>query len=169
MLVKTKIITICFIFSLINVPVSSYGADTIYYEPEWGEFLSGNDFDSIYDSVIKGNYLYVTGFTFSNDFPVTNGVYSEGIGGKENAFVTKFDLNTREIIFSTQFGGDERDRAHGINIMDNGNIVIVGDTESANFPVTNDALIVNWTRLKSSTVLSLYSLLMVVNYYIQHI
>ena len=60
-------------------------------------------------------------------------------------FVTKIDLDTNEEIFTTYIGGYDTDRpsytehGRGITLDTEGNIYIVGLSDSPNFPVTNDA------------------------------
>jgi hypothetical protein len=83
---------------------------------------------------------YVTGSTFSSDFPVARAYQkscakdaSSGICSLD-AFVTKFAPSGKTLVYSTYIGGSGRDEATGIAIDASGNVHIVGRTESANFP-----------------------------------
>lgn len=52
--------------------------------------------------------LYVTGYTYADDFPTTAGVYQPSkviAGGAESAFVTKIDPTGSAIVWSTFLGG----------------------------------------------------------------
>jgi uncharacterized repeat protein (TIGR01451 family) len=89
-------------------------------------------FDLVLD--IAGD-VYVTGFTNSTDFPVTNGsIYA---GGLSDAFLIK--LNHVSTIYSTYLGGSSSDHGLGIDVDAIGGVVVVGDTFSTDFPVTSDA------------------------------
>jgi uncharacterized protein (TIGR03437 family) len=93
----------------------------------------------------SGN-AYVTGFTDSPDFPVTSGAYQTAFGGDQgvfttetgDAFVTKFDP-AGKLVWSTFLGGANNDLAGAIALDSSGNVVVVGATQSANFPVTKGA------------------------------
>jgi beta-propeller repeat-containing protein len=86
---------------------------------------------------ILGN-AYVTGFTFSVDFPTTAGAF-QAPGGFIDVFVTKINPSGSALVYSTFFGGSETDIANGIDIDVFGNAYVSGRTESTNFPVTAGA------------------------------
>jgi hypothetical protein len=80
----------------------------------------------------SGN-AYVTGFTGSADFPVTDGSTS---GGREDAFVTKLDARGARV-YSTYLGGKSFESGTGIAVDPSGNAYVAGITQSADFPVTD--------------------------------
>jgi hypothetical protein len=82
----------------------------------------------------SGN-VYVTGYTASVDFPVTNGAFDGTHNGSWDAFVFKFTGNG-SIIYSTFLGGSGNDYGYGIEATDDGSAVVTGYTSSVNFPVT---------------------------------
>ena len=102
--------------------------------------LGGVEWDAVQGLVsdTEGN-LYAVGTTYSSDFPVSTHSLQPNFGGESDAFVVK--LNSKgEVIWSTFLGGNKDEDGRGI-IMDNqGNIHIVGRTESENFPVTEGVL-----------------------------
>ena len=78
--------------------------------------------------------IYVTGFTNSEDFPVTEGVYN---GGLNDAFLLKLDdLST---IYAAYLGGNASDHGLGIAVDAIGGVIVTGDTYSDDFPITSDA------------------------------
>jgi len=79
--------------------------------------------------------IYITGFTKSLDFPVTDG--STYAGGLNDAFLLK--LNEESVIYATYLGGSGSDHGLGVAVDAAGGVVIVGDTSSTDFPVTDDA------------------------------
>jgi hypothetical protein len=92
--------------------------------------------------------VYLTGFTFSADFPVTTnaligapGPGGTGTGG--SGFVTKLTpslTGTAQLAYSTYLGGDTEDQGNGIAVDGTGDAFITGLTLSTNFPHTTNAL-----------------------------
>jgi hypothetical protein len=85
----------------------------------------------------SGN-AYVTGYTYSSTFPVTAGACQTSFGGIEDAFVMKLDSNGA-ILAATFLGGGSYDSGEGIALDSGGNVYVVGNTESGNFPATAGA------------------------------
>jgi Beta-propeller repeat len=86
---------------------------------------------------------YITGSTISTDFPVTPGAFQTGPGSTfpiDDAFVTKMNSTGTALIYSTYFGGVNRDIATDIAVDTAGNAYVTGFTESPNLPTTPDAL-----------------------------
>jgi hypothetical protein len=109
----------------------------------YSTYLGGRWFDDINAIAIAQNDdIIVTGFTYSGDFPVTPGSYSQRFRGESDGFVTRIDSAGRNIIFSTYIGGSDKDCPIDIVLMGNGNICISGDGRSADFPTTANA----WKR-----------------------
>jgi uncharacterized repeat protein (TIGR01451 family) len=77
--------------------------------------------------------IYVTGMTASSDFAVTEGNF----GGVYDAFLLK--LNSTSTLYSTFLGGSGTDRGSGITVDTLGGIVLTGNTQSSDYPVTSDA------------------------------
>ena len=87
----------------------------------------------------QGN-TYVAGVTWSPDFPVTPGAYDTTLDGAgPDAFVVQFDP-AGNLVFATFLGGSGAEDARGIAIDAAGNILIVGGTDSVDFPTTAGAL-----------------------------
>lgn len=88
----------------------------------------------------QGNVL-LTGFTYSPDFPTTQGAYDETHGGNgwTDGFLTKLNSDGSALIYSTFIGGSERDSGHSLTIDADGNAYVTGQTKSADFPTTPNA------------------------------
>jgi len=83
----------------------------------------------------SGN-IYVTGYTFSTDFPTMNPIQPANEGNAD-VFVTAFNSTlTAPLTFSTYFGGSGRDRGFGIALDSSANVYITGDTQSSDFPTS---------------------------------
>lgn len=86
--------------------------------------------------------MYVAGWTDSADFPTTPGVVQrqfKGIAPQGDAFVAKFSP-TGALVFATYLGGTGGDAAAGVALEGNGNIYLVGSTDSGDFPTTDGAV-----------------------------
>ena len=79
---------------------------------------------------------YVTGFTGSTDFPVTNAVQNH-LGGSNNVFVAEIGTGGSPLVFSTYLGGSNFDSGESIALDAADNIYVTGFTSSTNFPLTN--------------------------------
>jgi hypothetical protein len=99
-------------------------------------------------AVDSAGQAYVTGNTYSADFPTTSGAYDRtynGSGGfafgSGDVFVTKLNSNGSALIYSTYLGGSGNEPIFGASIaVDSaGNAYVTGTTDSANFPVTPGA------------------------------
>jgi hypothetical protein len=81
---------------------------------------------------------YVTGFTFSADFPTTDGAFDTTFNGSEDAFVTKLNASGSALAYSTFLGGADFDGGEGIAVR-GGRTYVTGETRSADYPTTADA------------------------------
>lgn len=107
---------------------------------------SGNDRISGVAVTPEGEIVIVGG-TFSTDLPVLN-AYQGGYAGGEipehlflmgDAFVAKMSEGGR-LLWCTYLGGSGLEEATCVTIDDDGSIIVIGETESDDFPVTGNAL-----------------------------
>ena len=82
--------------------------------------------------------MYVSGYTYSTNFPTQNALQSSLSGGSD-IFITKFTPGSSALLFSTYLGGSSNDQALAMIVDSTGNIYLTGDTQSPNFPVTATA------------------------------
>jgi uncharacterized protein (TIGR03437 family) len=90
----------------------------------------------------SGN-IYVVGDTKATNFPVTTTAISlEGGGLNTHPFVTKLNPSATgqaQLLFSTMLRGSGPDAPGSVAVNSQGQILVAGDTNSVDFPVTNDA------------------------------
>ncbi len=79
---------------------------------------------------------YVTGTTFSADFPTASPLQA-AFGGDRDAFVTKVNSAGSVLVYSTYLGGSGRDEGHGIAVDSAGSPYVTGSTQSNNFPTAS--------------------------------
>jgi hypothetical protein len=87
-------------------------------------------------AVDSAGSAYITGDTFSTDFPTASPEQSANAGNGD-AFVTKFNPAGNALIYSTYLGGSNTDVAYAIALDTAGDAYVAGYTQSTNFPVDN--------------------------------
>jgi len=100
----------------------------------YSTYLGGSAGARIHSLAIDaaGN-AYVTGNTYSNDFPTTGPPLNQPPGGASKIFVTKLNNSGSALVYSTWFGGGA---VNGIAADAYGNAVVVGSTNATlGFPV----------------------------------
>ena len=78
---------------------------------------------------------YVTGTTQSSKFPVTGSAFDAKIGGNQDAFVAKLAPDG-SLVYATYLGGGSPDSGNAIAVDAAGRAIVVGQTQSGNFPTT---------------------------------
>ena len=119
-----------FVFSLAT---RSSGAAALRYST----YLGGSGPDYARDIAIdaSGN-AYVTGMTWSTDFPVT-GQPAPPLAtphGDKEAFVAKIGANGTALVYSVFLGGGNEDQGRALALGPGGDVYIVGQTRSLDFP-----------------------------------
>ncbi len=116
-------------YDVIVTKLNSSGNGLIY-----STYLGGSDWDYSFGIAIDASgYAYVTGQTYSSDFP-TQGAYQTDQGGCD-AFVTKFNSSGNGLTYSTYLGGSSFDMGFGIAVDASRCAYVTGLTESTNFPI----------------------------------
>jgi RHS repeat-associated protein len=103
----------------------------------YSTYLGGSDQeDGLGIAVDTFGDAYVTGVTYSSNYPTVNAVQAT-YGGSRDAFVTKFNPTGSALVYSTYLGGASYDIGWGIAVDLDGNAYVTGDTNSSNFPTVN--------------------------------
>jgi fibronectin type 3 domain-containing protein len=103
--------------------------------------LGGIYLDQVRDVLVaEDGGVYVSGVSYSTDFPVTGGANNTDPDSEwGNAFLAKLDPTGSRLILSTYVGGPLFDAAASMELAPDGGIYIIGST-TGGFPVTQDAL-----------------------------
>ena len=117
---------------VMQVDMNQSGVSSLLY----CSYFGGSNLDFGYDIAID-NYgcCYITGMTASGDFPSLNSLRS--YSGNWDAFAAKFDPSqsgANSLIWSTCMGGSDYDEGRGIKVNLNGEVYLIGVTESIDFP-----------------------------------
>ena len=121
--------------------VRSYDANSLLViDPEivsFSTYVSGLSSDYASRIVIdKNNNIYVTGYTYSSNFPMVN-AYNNTFGNSQDIFVYKMSSDGQTLLYSTYVGGSNSEQANAIAIDANGNVYVTGYTYSNDFPKVN--------------------------------
>ncbi len=93
---------------------------------EWGRSIAVDG---------SGN-AYVTGATYSTDFPTVNAKYPH-LWGLDDAFVFKLSSDGQTVLYSTYLGGSNEEWGDGIAVNGSGDAYVTGGTSSTDFPTVN--------------------------------
>jgi len=111
--------------------------------PVYTTYLGGNGSDEAFGIAVDSSGLaYVTGRTYSSNFPTSNAKQSAKAAPTYyyDAFVTKYLANGSGYTYSTYLGGASGDtEGHGIAVDGLGSAYVVGLTSTSDFPVQNAA------------------------------
>lgn len=83
--------------------------------------------------------VYVVGITWSDDFPVSKGAKQVRTSGSGDGFVTRLDPNGTSLEASSYLGGQYFDEPLAVVMDKDGDVHIMGNTRSDDFPVTAGA------------------------------
>jgi hypothetical protein len=112
----------------------------------YATYLGGSGFDAAKSiAVDDGGLIYVTGYTFSSDFPTTQNALDRGLSGIGDAFVTVINPGgngSADLVYSTFIGGNDPavppylmpDKGYGISVDEFGMVYLTGETGSSDFP-----------------------------------
>jgi M6 family metalloprotease-like protein len=107
---------------------------------DFSTFLGGSEHDVGRDIAVDGSgYAYVTGWTWSSNYPTTSGAYDTSLEGLEDAFVTKVATNGTYLAYSTFLGASGLERGLGIDVDGSNKAYVAGYTSSWDFPTTTGA------------------------------
>src|SRR5262249_2142681 len=139
--------------------------------------LGGSGFDFAESIAVDSEgSAYITGGTFSPDFPITPGAFQTVCAnhcfgtdpsGTRDAFISKIDPSGSALLYSTYLGGSGNDDGNGIALDSERNVYITGSTTSTDFPVLNplqttygggtaDAFVAKVNPLGSALIYSTY-------------
>jgi hypothetical protein len=122
----------------------------------YSTYLGGSSFEEGSGIAVDaaGN-AYVTGSTYSADFPTTPGSYQPTLAGDQDAFMTKLNSTGSGLLYSTYLGGSGPDVGRGIVVDTAGSAYVTGDTSSTDFPTTPGAFQPAFDGLQDAFVIKL--------------
>ncbi|WP_285891220.1 SBBP repeat-containing protein [Paenibacillus pasadenensis] len=123
-------------------PVSTYdGSLPLIIDPvlTYSTYLGGSDVTTgLGIAVDAAGSSYVTGLTFSTNYPVLGPIQGTLAGGSD-VIVTKFSPDGSALLYSTYLGGSDLDSGNAIAVDAFNNAYVTGYTDSIDFPTTPGA------------------------------
>jgi len=117
------------------VKLNSTGTALVY-----ATFLGGLSEDEGYGIAVDASgAAYITGMTWSSDFPTTSGAFDTILSGYGDAFVAVLNPSGSDLLYATFLGGSTWDIGYGIAVDSNGATYVTGVTDSFDFPTTPEA------------------------------
>ena len=111
--------------------LSQDGSSIVY-----STYLGGSQADRSNAIAVDDNgYAYVTGWTYSTDFPIQAAYQAYRDLGSKDAFVTKFSSDGTSAVYSTYIGSGSMDRGEDIVVDASGSAYITGGTWGGDFPI----------------------------------
>jgi hypothetical protein len=110
--------------------MTQFGTASLVYST----YLGGSDTDEVRKITLDANNnVILTGYTLSNDFPVTADAVRRNPGGNTDVFITKVNPNNPPgfLVYSTYFGGSDGEVAYDVKSDSAGNIYFTGYTLSS--------------------------------------
>jgi len=108
----------------------------------YASFLGGSNSERGHGIAVDGDgAAYVTGYTYSSDFPTTPGAFDTIYNGSyDDAFVVKVNPSATGLAYASFLGGSSSERGEGIAVDGDGAVYVTGYTKSSDFPTTPGAL-----------------------------
>jgi hypothetical protein len=82
--------------------------------------------------------IWLTGYTFSKNFPTTRGAFQTSLGGDVGGFVLRFDPSRprdQVITYSSYFGWSRAEVIYGVAPLPGGKVALAGYTMSPDYPL----------------------------------
>lgn len=110
-----------------------------------GSYADNFGYTATYDD---SGYAYSGGTVFSLGYPVTAGAYQQvfkgghdgnvyGSGRGRDVGILKYRPDGTSLVYATYLGGSGNEDPHSMVVDKNFNLVVMGNTSSANFPIGN--------------------------------
>ena len=113
------------------------------YDLLYCTFLGGSGHDRGEGIAVGANWrIYVTGSTYSSNFPTTSGAFDTTYNDVCDAFVVKlraYGAGSSDLLYSSFLGGGGWESGFDVAVDGSGNIYIGGHSWSGDFPTTSGA------------------------------
>jgi len=108
----------------------------------YSTFFGGNDDDIGNDMIYNNGDVFLTGSSWSYDFPTTSGAFQTTHVDWTDVIVMKFNIGSSSLTYSTFVGGDDEEEGYSIAMDSSENVYVTGYTWGGMrmmFPTTSGA------------------------------
>lgn len=121
------------VYDAFATKVAASGASLVY-----STYLGGaSDDNGIGIDVDSSGNAYMTGYTFSTDFPTVSAIQPTRSPAGNDFFVSKLNSAGSALVYSTYLGGTGHDNGYAIDVDDSGNAYVAGMAQSPDFPTAS--------------------------------
>ncbi|HHQ48338.1 MAG TPA: hypothetical protein ENK19_05580, partial [Acidobacteria bacterium] len=111
---------------------------------EASTYIGGSGLDMAFSEIEQhpDGSLYIGGWTTSGNFPATAGAFQENLGGGRDGWVARIGPDLDQLVWASYLGGSQQDAVNhnqSIGIDAQGRPVVIGTTQSSDFPTTAGA------------------------------
>lgn len=105
----------------------------------FSSYFGGKETDQLYSiDLDSSGDVFIMGVTNSSNYPTTINAFQTDFGGVRDVFITRLNLEKREVVYSTFLGGEKADNPRNLVVNEKGNAFIVGYTASKDFPIVHN-------------------------------
>lgn len=107
----------------------------------WGSTATPGEKGTLYSAGIASHNLTngLNSAEFSGTFPATAGAFQKTYGGEFDVAILKFDSLGQNILYASYLGGSNCESPHSLVVNNNHELIVLGTTESSNFPVSQNS------------------------------
>ncbi|MEP6737240.1 MAG: gliding motility-associated C-terminal domain-containing protein [Chryseolinea sp.] len=111
---------------------STYSGSTA---DNWGSTATPGEHGNLY----SGGVTNQTQTNGGGKFPATNGAFQTNYGGLYDVAILKYDSAGTKLLYASYLGGSDNESAHSLVVNNDGDLLVLGTTSSANFPTSTSA------------------------------
>lgn len=113
----------------------------------WGSTATPGERGTLYSAGIASHNLTngLNSAGFSGTFPATSGAFQKTYGGEFDVAILKYDSLGRNVLYASYLGGSNCESPHSLVVNKNNELIVLGTTESSNFPATANAYKTNFS------------------------
>jgi hypothetical protein len=116
---------------------STYSGSTA---DNWGSTATPGEHGTLYSAGVTNQFVGEgINRQYSGTYPATAGAFQLTYGGLFDIGLLKYDSTGSRLIYASYFGGTQSESAHSLVLNKNNELLMLGTTSSANFPVTSNA------------------------------
>jgi hypothetical protein len=103
-------------------------------------FLGGRFGDGLEGVAVDGaGFVYVTGATYSDNFPISSDAAQTSLRGSADTFAVKLAPDLSALVYGTYLGGRDEDYVRASHVAPNGAWTVAGQTHSPDWRLVNAA------------------------------